>query len=471
MRFGKSKLGQEGWISFNTECHVIVVDDFLYHIYHGKIDKMYITGFDIEDEIEAFNKSELTELMITSHFSQGQIKDLNFLSKVQHVKRLTIDFWYSDINLTGLYSLTELENLILYVDKKSAKKVSFSQFKNLKELTVNFFPSNSDDAILPSVEHLFLISARIKSRTFKELSHLNSLKSLYVRESNFETLEGLPSSVEKLDFWGCRSLKSLSGIEGAKDSLQEVTIEKSRKLTDYSGLSQCQELNKLHIIDCGPISSISFLNEMPKLKDGSFLFYGADILDKDVSPGLGCNQIGFDSKKEYNYTLEQISAINLGQDPQEVLNPYQGSPVIEIPVFGEVYEKQIEDDALEETVKLGRNKLDLRIDFSDGVPAAWLDRYSAFAAIMPQLIDKIKASFTADYHSEGGTYDYLNNHYEDKSNESQLKKFKLKRIVIYPNSDQDYAVWDYVIPAVETDYVLAVTTDVNGDIISILMES
>ena len=475
MRFGKTKEGQELIWRRNHSLHndtgVIVIDDFLYFRRKGKVDEMYITGFDIDDEIDAFNKSDLTELHISAYFSQWQLKDLDFLRKVNHVKGITIDLTDDYIDISGLYSLVDLESMGLYLNQKSAKSVTLSPFRNIKNLGINFFPSNPSDSDLPRLEYIGLMGVKLKSRSFKDFSHINSLKHINVIRSNFETLEGLPRNVERLDFSGCRSLKSLSGIESAKDSLTSLTIEKSRNLTDYSGLSQCKELREIDLSDCGPIQSISFLNEMPKVKEGKFYFYGTDILDNDVSPTIGCNKVGFKDKKQYNYTLEQIRAINSGVDPQSVMDPYQGTPVITIPIFGEIYEKRIEDDNLEESVKIGRRTVDLSIDFSEGVPESWLDRYSSYAEIMPQLMEKIKQSIFDDFHSKGSTYEYLDFHYEEKVSESQVKKFRLKRVSIYPHKEEDYAIWDYVIPILETDYVLAITTDAKGNIRSILMES
>ena len=118
------------------------------------------------------------------------------------------------------------------------------------------------------------------------------------------------------------------------------------------------------------------------------------------------------------------------------------------------------------------------------------DEIKVFIAEAVRFDEIARAAFKDDYvaNSEGSTGTYLSHHAEELGEDDRLKIFgvtdpddlsidhllealQLKRIGLYPGSEDYSAVFDYTIDEEATDYILAVEFDGDGELFGISMDS
>ncbi|MFM2229194.1 MAG: hypothetical protein RL607_452 [Bacteroidota bacterium] len=104
-----------------------------------------------------------------------------------------------------------------------------------------------------------------------------------------------------------------------------------------------------------------------------------------------------------------------------------------------------------------------------------LTTLNSFLAQINTLDAQFVNQFTTDIASKtkNSVRDYFEFHSELINGKASvfLKMFHLKRIGIFPNSPEYYAVFDYSLDPEQTDYLLVVTVDKDGKILSITIES
>ena len=275
-----------------------------------KLHTLYYNGY-ISDIENAISPSQLTELgLYDVHFSasglgtftnveslylgSGMLSDLNGISELPNLKKLTImDADYVD-DLSALYKATQLESL--YIDSNSLRDVSFlTQFDNLKELTIigsevlDFNPL----AECTQLESLYLLK-NYKATDYEFVKNLTGLKEFGIMASfNFDDpdmpdLSSL-SNVTKLylgKFESYDNLKYMTNVEeltiddggygdfGSSNSL--LQLPNLRSLTINSGsvspemIKQISEVTWLESLDLYYSflwSDISPIINMPNLKE------------------------------------------------------------------------------------------------------------------------------------------------------------------------------------------------------------
>ncbi|MFY7758164.1 MAG: DUF2004 domain-containing protein [Flavobacterium stagni] len=104
-----------------------------------------------------------------------------------------------------------------------------------------------------------------------------------------------------------------------------------------------------------------------------------------------------------------------------------------------------------------------------------LQQINAFIAQIDTWDNQFCQQFKTDIQS--GTKNMIRDYFEFHSelvngkSDQFLKMTRLKRIGIFPNSPEYYAVFDYSLDPEQTDYLLVITVDKNGKILSITIES
>lgn len=126
----------------------------------------------------------------------------------------------------------------------------------------------------------------------------------------------------------------------------------------------------------------------------------------------------------------------------------------------------------------------------DAFTREMLEKIKGFIADAARFDEIARDAFKAEYaeKAEGTVATYLSHHAEELSEKELLKIFgvedpddlsidylldalQLKRIGLYPGSDDLVAVFDYTIDAEATDYILAVEFNGEGEVYGISMDS
>jgi protein phosphatase 1 regulatory subunit 7 len=137
------------------------------------------------------------------------------------------------------------------------------------------------------IEHLSISQGRLKSLNGVQM--FPNLKSLCVRYE-----------------------KRLHSVSDLVESRVECAVfDHCPKLVNIEVLSRCRELKELFYLKCPPLEGIGFLNEMEKLK--VFTFTGTNILNGNLRPLFRLEYSGFDDRKHYSHSYDQVRAIQLGR--------------------------------------------------------------------------------------------------------------------------------------------------------------
>lgn len=160
-------------------------------------------------------------------------------------------------------------------------------------------------------------------------------------------------------------------------------------------------------------------------------------------------------------------------------------PQFTLPYFG-----SIDSDALENSydteirlaghdIRLDLNFADKRIELSSlQILKKYLDNIDEHLLKTKEFIDENYSDedaedgvrFYFEFHKEESEIEELGVNATDDLDEQLLKKIHPIRIVLYPESHQ-FAVYDYSFGEDFTNYILVITTDEDGDLSYITVES
>ena len=134
--------------------------------------------------------------------------------------------------------------------------------------------------------------------------------------------------------------------------------------------------------------------------------------------------------------------------------------------------------------------VDINVEGEDAFTRSLLDEVKDFIADATRFDEIARDAFKAEHDEkpDGTVATYLSHHAEELSEKDLLKIFgvadpdeltiehlldalQLKRIGLFPGSDDLTAVFDYTIDLEATDYILAMEFDRDGEVIGISMDS
>lgn len=126
------------------------------------------------------------------------------------------------------------------------------------------------------------------------------LDTLAVFRSKTATLEGIEKSqkMQCLYLHDNRSLKDIRALEKVKKTLRALRIENCPKITDFSVLSELENLELLELSGSNELPGLGFLEKLKNLK--TFIF-SMNVKDGDLSPCLKLSYVYSErNRKHYN---------------------------------------------------------------------------------------------------------------------------------------------------------------------------
>lgn len=296
------------------------------------------------------NRNKTTQIIISVEASLD-FYSLEFLNRIklpETIKRLDLYGNFTDYEV--VYRFTELSKLSVSLQEKGV--IDLSRFPKLKSLaTDQLYPFKNLNE--PPIEKLLygnamgqfsfepealnqmtslksLIAYRINNFSFKKIPNLSNLEYINFTQCNLISFEGI-TAIKNLRSIGidyCRSLKSIAGIVELHN-LQKIWFDACPNITD---IEVCKEIKNLIFLyfenmakynwefaqnlqsqetleflgfqNCGKISSINFLNNMPNLQ--TLFIYKTKILDGDLTPCLKLKNVWSSNMPYYNVKKEQL---------------------------------------------------------------------------------------------------------------------------------------------------------------------
>jgi hypothetical protein len=256
----------------------------------------------VQDSVDYINKHGIKEISVTHDMCS-----LDFLSECPDIEIVhTGNEYLRDV--TGLYQLKNLKSLSLN-DIKPSLEIDFGRIPSLEVFWGQLPPKAKGVGALENLKEMRLWSYKPKSKNLEPLSLLKKLKSLELIQSNITSLKGAEGleSLETLGLYYLRSFSSLQDIKYLSGTLKVLDIENCKKIGDFNPIVNLKGLEVLNMRGCGEIQSIKFVSQLPELK--MLAFDGSTIIDGQLSPCEGIEQVYFTQKKHYSHKLKEYTAI------------------------------------------------------------------------------------------------------------------------------------------------------------------
>ena len=274
---------------------IIQKDGFYHSVSENNSDKVLVlTGLEIEKEIDYIRNNGITGLYITFGYYKGD-GTLDFLSEIPFIKKLMLN--HVNLNIDGIYHLKNLTYLTYNTDKKKYK-LDFSQFQFLEEAYIEWHPSFPELSFNKQLKTLHLWKYNPKSKSLENLVLPTSLTELRLVHTNITSLVGSYPFIKKLGIHYGRNLHTLKGIDDAK-KIEYLTVRNCKKLTEYSDIANCPNLQEIYLTDNGNIKTLKWLKKLPKLK--VFNFYDTILDDGDLGYGFNIDSFVFKDRKGYSH--------------------------------------------------------------------------------------------------------------------------------------------------------------------------
>jgi hypothetical protein len=113
------------------------------------------------------------------------------------------------------------------------------------------------------------------------------------------------TQLEELEISYNRTLKNIDGLINCKDTLKKLELENCKNIISWELIKNLKHLEYLGLNDLGKIESLIFIKDLKRLKHLSFV--GTDVIDGNLDPCLGIEFVGFNNKKSYNHTFEELN--------------------------------------------------------------------------------------------------------------------------------------------------------------------
>nr|WP_294947385.1 hypothetical protein [uncultured Mucilaginibacter sp.] len=269
-------------------------------------DTIVIESDKVSECMEFFQNNDYLEKIWISKFHGYLKKDISFLKEYRHIKKVVIN---GPFETSGLCYLNELE-FLSYENYIKDQILDLSNFQNLNTCYLDLSSKIRQLNTLSKVKDIRLFHYTVKEKDLTGINNLKQLESLYISMSNVESLTGIEEfkKLKKIEFHYFRNLTHIKALASLGNILQFLTIGNAKKILDFNSAKQLKKLEVLGFSNCGSISSIKFINDMPKLE--SFRFVGTNVIDGDLSPLIRLRFAGFINKRHYSMTYEELAKLH-----------------------------------------------------------------------------------------------------------------------------------------------------------------
>lgn len=253
------------------------------------------------DECIAFARANGLKRIMLNPFKGYQSHSINpILPLADFIEDLIVGD--ENLDLSGIGSFSGLKYLGVPDIKKSV--LDLSCFPNLKTLAFTESKRVHGFETCKNLESLSITNLEMADLT--TLQDLPFLKELNLFNPGVESLEGIQkySSLERMEIYAAKKLKTIGAISGIRSSICELKITKTIGIQDIQKLAELHKIRTLILAESGSIQSLSFMNGFENIEIVSF--WGTTIIDGDMTPCEKAKKVSFDNKKHYNRRAEDF---------------------------------------------------------------------------------------------------------------------------------------------------------------------
>lgn len=257
----------------------------------------------------------------------SKLDEAQSLLQQGHIDGLRVcpEFGYSEKTLQPIFQFKTIK--VLIIQRLPVAPIQLlGEFPNLEHLSIDETKVEVDFEKLPklvyfagdwhkgrfkNIQHsklkrLHLWKYKSVTNDLADFWQFGDLEDIHLVQSTVTSLNGL-SAFKNLKTFEMHYMNKLEKL-GKLDlpSLTFLHADHCKKLTDHEQLQGCQNLETLRLHNCGAIQSVGFVKTLKKLK--SFRFMEAtEVVDGDLSPLLGLDDVLFTQKKHYSHKTKNFN--------------------------------------------------------------------------------------------------------------------------------------------------------------------
>lgn len=269
----------------------------------------FMVDSDRLDECIEYVKRNDIRLIGLNKFLGYRKSEINFLSELtEFVEGIIITDKFADISI--LNSLHKVRTLGFADNGKSI--IDLSNFPSLANLACDFSKRLVSLEVCEQMKDLTLTGFTSADKTLSEIPRLSSLKRLKLFRTNIDRLAGIGSFpiLEELTVYKASHLADISALKDVKNTLKVLEFDSCKRISDYDTLGKISALKRLILVNSSDIPSLSFVKRLVDLEFLSFV--GTRVIDGDLSPTIGIKYVGFDNKRHYSHTFEEVNRYRAG---------------------------------------------------------------------------------------------------------------------------------------------------------------
>lgn len=265
---------------------------------YGRGQALIVRSWDAESALAVSQ----TELPVVFNAGRGWDGDhLEFLRGTT-IHNLQI-ICYTELDLTPLLEVQGLKSLTL--ECIPSAPIDLCAFSDLEEFTTSFYEYFSTILNSDTLRKVALFG-RLPFPDLHPFHKMSALRCLKLSGGNLGSLDGIDGfadSLRVLELAAFPRLSSLEGIELAT-SLEELWIEKCRRIHDLTLLANLMDLRMLDLSNMGEIDSLMPIQDLTQLEK-VFFVESTNILDGNLFPLAKLPKLGataFMERCHYSHT-------------------------------------------------------------------------------------------------------------------------------------------------------------------------
>lgn len=279
-------------------------DGFKFLEQEGAPDLLVVESQKLNNAIRYIKKNDFNRIMINPYMGFISV-DISFLSELSDLIEALYIPDCSVFDLEVIHSLGNLKELGVGLHKD--QMIDLERFPNLKELACEYTTKLKNLDKCKNLTSLSLTGFKSKTNDLSDLSGLMNIAELHLYKSSITSLKGAEyfNSLKTLHMFSASKLIDISMLQSQNDYLEDLEIDRCKKIESYEVLDSLTNLKRLMIADSANLSNLEFVKKLKKL---DFLsFYGTNVIDGDLSHCIGISKVGFDDKRHYSHKFKELN--------------------------------------------------------------------------------------------------------------------------------------------------------------------
>ena len=259
----------------------------------------------LEEHIHLVNELQLEKAVILG-------TDIYFLTECPSLKYLSIlpaDSTGNGFDFSPLYHMPEINQLHCCTEYGESNQyigyVDYSQISGLKKLSVSGKGHLNFNKV-DSLQRLGVSYHKGKNADLTDLIGSEQLEELRMIQCSNTSLAGieLSKSIRSVELSYNRALSDISHLARVRHTLRKLSIQNCPKISDFTCLSELRNLEYLQLLGKNILPSLSFLNNLPCMKQFEF---SMDVADGDLSPCLRIQYVrSHKDRKHYSHKNSEL---------------------------------------------------------------------------------------------------------------------------------------------------------------------